>query len=242
MKKIAWSSLLAAAFILPAPFFLFGQQRSGQQEGQQPAQQHSIGLGITAGFNFSNVSNAASIGAGSRTGYNFGLFLAPPSRSILGSRTELIYSHHGFSYGHDSSTASGTSSGSLDLDYILVAQYMAINITKYVQLHFGAQTSYLLSAKADSGGQQTSGNAAATSMLSYFNRFDFGIGGGVEVRPYKGLVIGGRYTFGLTNLFKLPSSTDNGGAGNAGSPSFIPGMGSVNLKNNIVQLYIGYRF
>jgi opacity protein-like surface antigen len=250
MEKIAWSSLLVAAFILPAPFCLFGQQRQGLQPGQQssadnsnpPKQQHSIGFGIMAGFNFSNVNNASDIGASSRTGYNLGLFLAPSSRSILGSRTELVYSRHGYNYGHDSSAASGTTSGSLDLDYILFAQYLAINITKYVQIHLGIQTSYLLHAKADSSSQQVNGNPEAASILSYFNRFDYGFGGGVEIHPFKGLVAGGRYSISLNNLYKLPSSSGSGGSGSGTSPSFVPGMGSINLKNNLVQLYIGYRF
>jgi hypothetical protein len=234
MKKIA------TLLLLLAPFVLFSQQQAGQagQQGQpeQPKQQHSIGLGITAGFNFSNVTNASSIGASSRTGYNFGVFLSPASHSILGSRTELIYSRHGYNYGHDSS---GTSSGSVDLDYIMLAQYMAINITKYVQIHLGGQTSYLLHAKVDSGSRQAYGNAAAASLLSYYNRFDYGFGGGVEVHPIAGLVVGGRYSISLSNLYKLPSSNSSG---NGTEPSFLPGMGSVNLKNNLVQLYVGYRF
>jgi hypothetical protein len=231
--------------LLLAPATLFGQEPSGQQpvpdKNKQQKQQHSIGIGITAGFNFSNVTNASGIGAGSRTGYNFGLFLAPSSHSILGSRTELIYSRHGYNYGHDSSAASGISAGSVDLDYILFAQYLAINITKYVQIHLGAQTSYLLHAKVDSGGQQAGGNAAAASILSYYNRFDYGFGGGVEVHPIGGLVIGGRYSISLSNLYKMPSSTSTGN-GNGEPPSFVPSMGSINLKNNLVQLYIGYRF
>jgi opacity protein-like surface antigen len=243
MKKITWLLPLLASFLLLAPFTLFSQQQPGQQpspdKNNQQKQQHSIGIGITAGFNFSNVTNASSISASSRTGYNFGIFLAPPSHHILGSRTELIYSRHGYNYGHDSSAASGTSAGSVDLDYIMLAQYMAINITKYVQIHLGAQTSYLLHAKVDSGNQQTNGNAAAAGLLSYYNRFDYGYGGGVEVHPIAGLVIGGRYSISLSNLYKMPSYT---GTGNGAPPSFIPSVSSINLKNNLVQLYVGYRF
>lgn len=193
-----------------------------------------------AGFNFSNVSNASGIGASSRTGYNFGVFLSPSSRSILSSRTELVYSRHGYNYGHDSSAGSGTTTGSVDLDYILFAQYMAINITKYVQIHLGAQTSYLLHAKADSGSSMPAGgNPAAASILSYYNRFDYGFGGGVEIHPIAGLVVGGRYSISLNNLYKMPSSSSTS---NGEPPSFIPSSGSVNLKNNLVQLYVGYRF
>jgi Outer membrane protein beta-barrel domain len=240
MKKIAGLLLLSASVLTLAPFISFGQQQLGQEKSQdkntQQKQQHSIGIGITAGFNFSNVTNASSIGASSRTGYNVGLFLSPASRSILGSRTELIYSRHGYNYGHDSS---GMTAGSVDLDYILLAQYLAINITKWVQIHLGAQTSYLLHAKVDSSNQAANGNPAIASALSYYNRFDYGFGGGVEVHPYAGLVIGGRYSISLSNLYKLPSS---GSMGAGTTPSFFPSMASLNPKNNLVQLYIGYRF
>lgn len=247
MNKIAGllllslSFLLLSAFLLLAPFSSSGQQQPAQQssadKNAQPKQQHSIGIGITAGFNFSNVSNASGIGASSRTGYNFGLFLSPPSHHILGSRTELIYSRHGYNYGHDSSAGSGATTGSVDLDYILFAQYMAINITKYVQIHLGVQTSYLLHAKADSNSQLAGGNAEAASILGYYNRFDYGFGGGVEVHPIAGLVVGGRYSISLNNLYKMPSSYSS-----STPPSFIPSTSSVNLKNNLIQLYVGYRF
>ncbi len=236
MKKIT-SLLLSLVSILA-----YSQQQPGQQpppdKSNQPKQQHSVGFGVMAGFNFSNVTNASEINASRRTGYLFGLFLAPPSKSVLGSRTELVYSRHGYNYGHDSSAASGTTPGSVDLDYIMLTQYMAINITKFLQLQIGAQTSYMLSAKVDSGGQQGYGNAAATSALSYYNRFDYGFGGGAEIRPIAGLVIGARYSISLNNLYKPPTSYPSGAP-----PSFVPDLNStINFKNNLVQLYAGYRF
>jgi hypothetical protein len=240
MKKIA------GFFLLIAPFLSFSQQQPGQQppekNSQQKKEHHSIGIGIKAGFNFSNVTNASMINAGSRTGYHFGIFLAPPSHSILGSRTELIYSRRGYNYGHDSTSASGTTPGSVDLDYIMMAQYMAINITKFVQVQLGGQTAYLLHAKADSTTSQLASiNPAAASMLSYYNRFEAGFGGGVEIHPVGGLLIGARYSISLTNHYNTSSYTGSSN-GNGAPPSFVPGIGSVNPKNNVVQGFIGYRF
>src|SRR5664279_5657107 len=51
---------------------------------------HSLGLGIKAGLNFTNITSASSISNSSETGYQVGLFLDPSSNSILGSRTELL--------------------------------------------------------------------------------------------------------------------------------------------------------
>lgn len=220
---------IAGLLILILPLCLLGQRGSTPMDSGYKKQKHSIGIGIKAGFNFSNVTNASQINAGSRTGYHFGILFAPPSKSIISSRTELIYSRHGYNY--SDSTAKAT--GSIDLDYIMLAQYMCINITKYVQIQFGAQTGYLLHAKADSG-QMSTGNASADQMLSLYNRFQYGYGGGVEIHPYSGLLIGARYSISLSNLY---STTFYSGGG--GMPSFVP---NVNLKNNVLQIFAGWRF
>jgi Outer membrane protein beta-barrel domain len=229
--------------LLLLPILAYTQEQPGQptvpDNSPPKAQHHSIGFGVAAGFNFSNVTGASSISPSSRTGYHFEVFLAPSSHSILGSRTELIYSHHGYNYGHDSSSASGTTAGSVALDYIMLAQYITINITKWVQIQLGGQTAYLLNVKVDSSNQLTNGNAAAASAISYYNRIDAGFGGGVEIHPVAGLLVGARYSISLTNAYKQ-SSTSSGS--NAPPPSFVPGIGSINLKNNLVQLFIGYRF
>jgi hypothetical protein len=221
---------IAGLLILLIPFFLYSQQWPMPQDSTHKKQKRSIGIGIKAGFDFSNVTNASQINAGSRTGYHFGIFLAPPSRSIFSSRTELIYSRHGYSY----SDSTAKASGSIDLDYIMLEQLMCINITKYVQIQLGGQTGYLLYAKADSGQTMSTGNGSTNQLLSYYNRFDYGFGGGVEIHPYGGLLIGARYNISLNNLYNVSSNSGGGAA-----PSLIP---SVNLKNNIIQLFAGWRF
>lgn len=212
------------------PLSLYSQQWPAPQDSSgHKKQKHSIGIGVKAGFNFSNVTNASQINASTRTGYHFGILFAPQSKSILSSRTELLYSRHGYSY----SDSTAKANGSIDLDYIMLAQYICINITKYVQIQFGAETGYLLHAKADSGRSST-GNASADQMLSFYNRFQYGYGGSIEIHPYSGLLIGARYNISLNNLYNTSSFT-SGGA----TPSFVP---NVNLKNNIIQVFAGWRF
>lgn len=223
----------AFLLLLLTPFAVFAQQ---QQQTPPPKSQSSgggIGFGIRGGFNFANVTNASEVNASSLAGYHFAIFLAPSSKSILGSRTELIYSRHGYNYGHD------TAGGAVNLDYIMLAQYMAIHITKFVELDLGGQTGYLLNAKVDSNKQVNYGNAQANEIMDYYNRFDFGFGAGVEIHPFMGICVGARYNISLTNLYKSDfSSTGTGGQ----PPSFIPSTSDLNLKNNVIQLYAGYRF
>jgi len=191
---------------------------------------HSLGLGIKVGLNFTNVTGTSSISNSSETGYQVGLFLDPHSSSLLGSRTELVYSHQAYSF------SSGTTTGTNYLNYIMLAQLMAINITHFVQIQIGTQIAYLLNAKSDSNKAST-GYAQADQILDYYNRFDFGFSGGLEVRPFMGFLVGARYNLSLTNLYKIPTSTNG-----TEPPSFIPSAGDVNFKNNLLQIYLGYRF
>lgn len=200
MKKIIFP------LILISPFFMYAQ------------------VGIKAGFNFAKVSNAASINSSSKSGFNVGLLLAPPSKKIISSRTELVFSRQGYDYKTSSNT------GKVNLDYIQVGQLASINITKFVSLLFGAQTAYLLSAQADS--TKNSGGPGGTydKILNFYNRIDYGYALGAEVHPVMGLIIGARYNVSLAKVYKDIQ--------NFQQPSFS----SQDAKNNIVQLFAGWRF
>ena len=184
-------------------------------------------IGIKAGLNFANVTNASDVNASSQTGFLVGLFLAPQSKGVISSRTELVYSRQGYSY------ETNTNTGKVNLDYILLPQLMGINITKFVQLQIGFQMAFLVNAKADSNSTSSTTNPYG-KMMDYYNKFDYGFAGGVEVHPIMGLLIGARYNLSLGNLYKDPSSYPPGTP-----PDFIP---TVDVKNNVVQLYAGWTF
>lgn len=199
MKKIIIILLLAI------PFLSFGQ------------------IGIKAGLNFSNVINTSSISHSNRTGYNIGIFLAPKSKSIISSKTELILSKQGYNY------STNSVDGTVDLLYIMLPTYMCINITRFFQIHIGAQMAYLINAKADS--KTTSGSTSPISdAMQYYNRFDYGLGGGVEIHPFKGLLIGTRMNISLANLYSNAASGQ------------MPSFASVNVKQNLFQIYTGWHF
>jgi len=181
-----------------------------------------LGIGMKAGLNFANITNASSINGHSQTGFHAGLFFGGSSKKILTSRTELLFSQQGYSFSSDST------SGSNKLNYIMLVQLMAINITKFVQIQFGGQIGYLLNAKSDST-QPSTGNSSADKILSSYSRFDYGLAGGLEIHPIAGLLIGARYNISLDYLYKQPVDVSST-------------MGSVNFKNNVVQLFVGYRF
>ena len=111
---------------------------------------------------------------------------------------------------------------------------MCINITKFFQLQVGGQTAYLLNAKADSAKSQSSSANPYSKMTDYYNRFDYGAAAGIEIHPVSGLLIGARYNISFGDMYKNISNPTPGE-----TPSFIP---NVNAKNNVVQLFAGWRF
>lgn len=182
-------------------------------------------IGIKVGANFANVTKASSINNSSRSGFHAGLLLGG-GKKIIGSRTELIFSRQGYDY------KSATNTGTVNLDYIMMPQYMCINITKYFSILVGGQMAYLLNAKVDSTATGGTGNASADKIMDLYNRFDYGYGGGVEIHPIKGLLIGARVNISLGSLYQQTPQQGQ-------QPSFIP---KVDVKNNLFQFYAGWRF
>ena len=219
MKKIIlWPALV---FALTAA----AQSPNDQNKKSKKTGKPLIGLGIKGGLNFANVTNASSINSSHRTGFMVGAFFSPPSQSIISSRTELIFSRQGYDFKANNST------GSVKLNYLVLPQLVGINITRFAQLQVGFQMAYLLNAKADS--TNTSSPGPTSAIMDYYNRFDYGAAGGIEFYPVKNLLIGGRFNISFGKLYKEFSG--NGTM----QPSFIP---QVDVKNNVVQVFAGFRF
>ena len=182
-------------------------------------------IGIKAGVNFAQISKASEINSSTRSGYHAGLFLAPASKGIITSRTELLYSRQGYDY------KSSTNTGNVNLDYFMQAQLVGINLTRFVQLQFGAQTAILLSANVDSTAKTgTAGPNPYGKIMDLYNRFDYGYALGAEIHPIMGLVIGARYNVSLNKVYKDIQSFQR--------PSFT----SKDAKNNVVMVSVGWRF
>jgi hypothetical protein len=195
-------------------------------------------LGIKAGLNFTNVTNVSSVNNQSSSGFNAGIFYTTPYTRIFGSKTELVFSRQGYNY------ETGSVSGKVNLDYIMLPTYMCINISKYFQIQMGMQFGYLMNAAADStqkspGGSFGASGGAINGALSYYNRFSYSLGGGVEVHPYKGILVGARMNVSMTNLYKLPDVNTIATTSMNTSPSFIPDL---NVKSNLFQIYLGWKF
>lgn len=178
-------------------------------------------LGVKAGFNFITVNNNAGINANSRSGYMIGAFFGPRPKKLFGYRSEIMLSRQGYDY------KTATNSGNVNLDYLLIPQLFTLNFTKKFEIHAGLQLGFLLNAAADSSGGSRSG------LLDYFNRFNYAAAAGVQVSPLSGMILGARMNISLN---KLNEELITGG-GNP--PGYIP---RDILKNNVIQIYAGWRF
>jgi opacity protein-like surface antigen len=186
-------------------------------------------IGLKAGWNFTNVTSASSISNSSSSGYNIGIFYTTPYKNIIGSKTELVYSRQGYNY------STGAVTGKVNLDYIMLPEYFCINITHFFQIYAGEEMAYLINATADSSSSSIPGAPAQyNQIMSYYNRFQFALGGGVEVHPIKGLLVGARINFSLTNLYATPDLNNPNQ-----TPSFVP---TINVKSNLFQIYLGWKF
>ncbi|HWJ26621.1 MAG TPA: porin family protein [Flavisolibacter sp.] len=183
-----------------------------------------IGIGIKAGVNFANVTNASSINNSNRSGFMAGVFLTPPFKGILSYRTELVFSRQGYYF------STSTNTGKVNLDYLLLPQLMGINITKLLQLQFGFQVAFLLNAKADSTSTISGIPGPYSNVMNYYNKFDYGFALGLEVHPIAGLLVGGRYNISLNKLYKSAETGQQ------------PSFSVADAKNNVVQLFAGYIF
>lgn len=187
-----------------------------------------FGLGLKAGVNFANVTNADAINSKNQAGFLVGITYSPPAKTLIAYRTELTYSRQGYDYSTSGST------GSVKLNYLMIPQLMGINITRFAQVQLGFQMAFLLNARADSSKPAVPSTPYA-SLIKYYNRYDYGAAVGAELYPLRNLMVGARYNISFGKLYKDPQSVNNGYA----PPSFIPNL---DLKNNVVQLYAGLRF
>jgi len=182
-------------------------------------------IGLKGGINFANITNVSSINNSANTGYAFGLFMAPKPRGLFGFQSEIDFSRQGYNFD------TNTNTGNVDLDYILLPQLSTINLTRFVQIQIGAQVAFLINAKAT---ESNPGTGSYDKLVNYYNRFDYGLAGGLEIHPFKGMLVGARYNLSLGNMYKNLETTTPGTV-----PSFIP---TVNVKNNVLNLYLGWHF
>ena len=219
MKKTFALVALAACFGLTANAQLNVNEQIAK-EAKSKTQ-----LGIKAGYNWSYLTGSEDgFKPGNQTGFMAAIFLSPTRKKTgLGYRTEIVFSRQGYSFDNG-----GKNTDVLN-DYIYMPQLTTFNIGKVVQLQAGGQIGYLVKSRAKS--QQKD-----TTITGLMNRFDYGFVGGLEIYPFKGIIVGGRYNLGLGKLYKRYETA-------ATNPYPLPfNPETTDYKNGLFQFFVGYRF
>ncbi|HEV7330193.1 MAG TPA: porin family protein [Flavisolibacter sp.] len=182
------------------------------------------GLGVKAGYNWSYLTGEKEgIQFGNKTGFMAALFFAPPATKGFGYRTELVFSRQGYSFDE------GGKNMEVLNDYIYLPQMTTINIGKVLQLQAGGQIGFLLHSREKQDQKDT-------TITGLMNRFDYGFVGGLEICPFKGFMVGGRYNLGIAKLHKQFETTPS-------NPYPLPfNPATTNFKNGLFQIFVGYRF
>lgn len=227
---------ISACFFLCIAFIFLSQNTSAQSTKIGMKSSSKSGFGFRVGLNYAKVSGSSdSIQYRYKPGLMIAVFLAPPSTGVIGYRSELLYSKQGFDY-TDQNGNTGTASN----DYLMIPQMMTVNLTKFVQLQAGAFAGYLLNTKDSNQPKTTTDTDPSKTMLDLMNRLDYGAAAGIEIHPFKGMILNARYNMGFAKLYK----EQNDIAQTTPASSFNPLAKYENLdtKNAVIQLSVGYRF
>jgi hypothetical protein len=210
-----------ATFLVFIQLCLFAQHDAGDLKTLKKE------FGFRAGVNIHSMNGLKSFDGiiKNQTGFVAGGFYALPSKGI-GYRTEFIFSRQGYQY------QNSAQAGTVMYDYILLPQLATLNISRFFQLHAGGQVAILLNSKVDSSANPSS-QPDLSGQKNYFNRLNYGAAAGLEIKPVAGLLIGARYNL----FFKLLTNLSE----NEMPPAYLPDYRG-NLKNGLMQLYIGCQF
>jgi len=204
-----------------------GLLTSAFAQGPKPSEKSSKSkIGVKVGYNFSYVTGTESgFDPKQNNGYMISVAFSPSSNNGIGYRSELVYSKQGYSFDDGGKTTDVMN------DYLYMPHLMTYTIVKIVQLQAGGQIGVLLNSKKTSGSMDS-------TITDLMNRFDYGFAGGVEIYPFKGLIVGGRYNLGLGKLYKTTYEPTT-----PTTPYPLPfDPSTTNLKNGVFQFFIGYRF
>jgi Outer membrane protein beta-barrel domain len=195
----------------------YGQSTAGNGTSKQ-GKTRKLHPGFRVGFDhllFKDIRNYAS--AQGDGGFVAGVFLSPQVNKGFSYRTELLYDRQKIKAFHD-----GPELERLQASYLTIPHLVTYTIARFIQIQAGGTLSLLLQASKTNYDRQ--------SVTDYYNRIKYGFAGGLEIHPFKGILLTGRYDFDLINSYKNQAQ---------GYPFIVPTKG---FSKGFFQLSAGYAF
>jgi len=181
-------------------------------------------INLKGGLNYINISkaNISQFNTSSQSGYFVGVGITASDR-LVRFTSELLYSKQAYDY------KNGTSTGNVDLHYLLFPQTVSLNLGEFFSVHTGLQLGFASNLKIDST-TLSGDNINLDRLANNIKKVNLSVIAGAELSPVKGFFIGARYNHPLGKFLKKDAEK---------GLVFAPDK---NLKNNLIQIYAGLRF
>lgn len=178
-------------------------------------------IGLKGGLNASSLfyDNQGVTNKNERIGFNLGVFAQAPLGEFLAIQPELLYTTKGAAADYNLLGFNGRNT--FRLNYAELPVLLTFKLGQAVELQAGPYAAYLVNSNVNSNGSFGTGSAAINA--DNFNRFDYGLAGGVNIYFGKAF-IGARYGQGLQKI------------ANSGAASTLLG----NAKNSVGMLSVGF--
>lgn len=181
-------------------------------------------VGIKGGLNLSNLYKDKLTDENLKVGFNLGFFARIPFSLSFSIQPEILYSSKGASLRYNNLTSQREYC--FNLNYVELPVLGIVNLTKKLQVHAGGYVGYLVIANMKDAGESGTMESAIKLNAENFNRFDYGLVGGLGV-DLGTFTIAGRYNYGMNEI---------------GDSSDLGGHIISNAKNSTITLYIGFGF
>lgn len=217
IKTIIYSALCSICILVSLDGYS-QEQQSSADSGLTPK------FGIKGGINLTNLYVDDVQDEHMKVGGNVGFFAKLPVAKGLSIMPEILYTNKGAKETYNN-FIQGSGEYRFNLNYVEVPLTLVINIVDNFNIHAGGYAAYLTSANVKNVQDGTIQDAENLNADN-FNRFDYGLVGGLGV-DVDNFTIGARYNYGLREV------------GQSGS---LSGDLTKNSKNSAFSLYIGFAF
>ncbi|WP_417196359.1 porin family protein [Bizionia sp.] len=177
----------------------------------------AVQFGVKGGVNFSTITSDDFNDLKSRTSFNVGVLAEIPITERLSIQPEVMYSGQGFDVREiDQDNVFDTDDNiEYQLDYIQVPVLVKVYLVEGLSVEAGPQFGFKIHEELDFQPNSDGGDIEINQDDSYIKDFDTSLALGAAYKFDNGFFVNGRYTFGLTDIFKDDTVFENLDAKNA---------------------------